>query len=85
MCFQAFTRVLYDLAMHPEYVQPMREEVETVLQEDRWSKDAVGRLHKLDSFIKESIRTAELGLCMRQVQMDCFIAYLLLTCSCDDT
>ena len=80
--FQTFTRVLYDLATHPEYVQPMRDEVQTVLREDGWSKDAVGKLYKLDSFIKESLRTAELGLCMCQI--DCAIAYLLPPRSCDD-
>ncbi|KAM6493880.1 Cytochrome P450 [Amanita muscaria] len=52
----AFTHVLYDLATRPEYVQPMRDEVEAVIQEEGWSKNAIGKMRKLDSFVKESLR-----------------------------
>ncbi|KAF8736329.1 hypothetical protein AX14_000503 [Amanita brunnescens Koide BX004] len=51
-----FTYVLYDLAIHPEYVQPMREEVEAVIQEDGWTQAAIDKLSKVDSFVKESLR-----------------------------
>ncbi|KIL61336.1 hypothetical protein M378DRAFT_166987 [Amanita muscaria Koide BX008] len=52
----ALTHVLYDLATRPEYVQPMRDEVEVMIQEEGWSKSAIGKMRKLDSFIKESLR-----------------------------
>jgi len=47
---------LYDLAAYPEYVAPLREEAEAVIKEEGWSKKAIGKLHKLDSFLKESQR-----------------------------
>ena len=50
--------MLYDLAAHPEYVQPMREEVEKILGHEGWTKSSVLKLRKLDSFIKESQRLA---------------------------
>lgn len=51
---------------HPEYVQPLREEIEQVIAEEGWqvdesgqkylSKSSLSKLKKLDSFIKESQR-----------------------------
>ncbi|TFK66593.1 cytochrome P450 [Pluteus cervinus] len=51
-----FTHILYDLASHPEYAEPLRQELATVLVGDDWSKVAMTKLRKLDSFIKESQR-----------------------------
>jgi len=49
--------VLYDLAAHPEYVEPLREEITAVAQEDGgWQKPSFSKLRKLDSFMKESQR-----------------------------
>lgn len=50
------TTTVYDLAAHPEHILPMREEVERVTAEQGWTKDAIGNMHKLDSFIRESQR-----------------------------
>ncbi|KAF8639979.1 hypothetical protein AX17_001225 [Amanita inopinata Kibby_2008] len=67
----ALTNVLYDLAIHPEYVQPLREEIESVRQEEGWSKATVGKLRKLDSFIKESLRLSSHSFVMvRKVVRD---------------
>ncbi|PPQ77970.1 hypothetical protein CVT26_005275 [Gymnopilus dilepis] len=63
---RALTHMLYDLAAHPEYVQPMREEVEKVLGHEGWTKSSVLKLRKLDSFIKESQRLAIGGLQMNR-------------------
>ena len=60
---QTFTYVLYDLASHPEYAQPMREEVEAVLREEGWTYAAIGKLSKVDSFIKESLRLSLIESC----------------------
>jgi hypothetical protein len=53
---QAVTQSLYDLATHPEYVTDMRDEAETIITEDGWTKAAMQRMHKIDSFLKESQR-----------------------------
>jgi hypothetical protein len=52
------------LAAHPEYVQPLRQEIKTVIEEEGWSKAAVSKMTKLDSFIKETMRVAPIGACM---------------------
>ena len=51
------THALYDLAAMPEYIQPLREEIEQVLQEEGgWQKGVLSKLRKMDSFLKESQR-----------------------------
>ena len=60
---QTFTYVLYDLATHPECVQPMRDEVEAALQEDGWTQATIGKLSKVDSFVKESLRLSVIDAC----------------------
>ncbi|KAF9453723.1 cytochrome P450 [Macrolepiota fuliginosa MF-IS2] len=52
----ALTQGMYDLAVHPEYVKELREEVESVIAEHGWNKLALQRLRKVDSFLKESHR-----------------------------
>lgn len=47
---------LHYLAAHPEYIPALREEIETAIDEDRWTKKAVDKMRKLDSFIRESQR-----------------------------
>lgn len=52
------TDCIYDLAIHQEMQEILREEVvEVFAGEDAWErKDSIGRLKKMDSFIKESQR-----------------------------
>ncbi|KAF8521636.1 cytochrome P450 [Hysterangium stoloniferum] len=52
----AFSNALFELAARPEYVQPLRKEVERIVSEEGWCKEAMSRMVKLDSFIKESQR-----------------------------
>ncbi|KAJ7143757.1 cytochrome P450 [Mycena epipterygia] len=52
----SFTQALYHLALSPEYVAPLREEVEAAIREHGWSKTAMGKCIKLDSFLRESQR-----------------------------
>jgi cytochrome P450 len=67
----AFTSTLYNLVAHPEYVAPMREEVEAVIEADGWTKVSMGKMRKVDSFIKESQRLAAGGAVMnRKVMKD---------------
>lgn len=51
------THLLYDLCVMPEYVQPLREEVQAALAEEgSFTKQAFLKMPKLDSFMKESQR-----------------------------
>ncbi|KAI0714854.1 cytochrome P450 [Earliella scabrosa] len=52
----SLTHALYDLAAHPECLEPLREEVETVVASDGWTKAGLNKMWKVDSFLKESHR-----------------------------
>ncbi|KAH9000281.1 cytochrome P450 [Lactarius akahatsu] len=53
---RAFTHVLYRLLSNPEYIEPLRHEVETVVAEEGWTKAGMDKMHKIDSFLRESLR-----------------------------
>jgi len=57
----SFTQALFHLAAHAEYIEPLREEMEAVLLEEGWTKQAMGKMNKLDSFLKESQRLSGLS------------------------
>lgn len=51
------TQILYDLCARPEYIAPLRHEIEEVLVEHGvMNKQALMKLVKMDSFMKESQR-----------------------------
>ncbi|KAJ3488343.1 hypothetical protein NLI96_g2934 [Meripilus lineatus] len=52
----SFTHALYHLAANPEYILPIREEIEAITTQDGWTKAAMNKLRKLDSLMKESQR-----------------------------
>lgn len=55
----ALSHALYDLCAHPEYVEPLREEIERVSKQytgNDFVKYGLQRLEKLDSFLVESQR-----------------------------
>ncbi|KAF7777679.1 hypothetical protein Agabi119p4_3751 [Agaricus bisporus var. burnettii] len=56
-----FTQALYDLACHPECVDELRQEAESLIAEHGWTKAAMQRMRKVDSFIKESQRMNSTG------------------------
>ena len=60
---QTVTHSLYNLTTYPEYVEPLREEIETVIQEQGWSKASVSEMRKLDSFVKETMRLSQIAAC----------------------
>ncbi|KAF8697278.1 hypothetical protein AX14_001385 [Amanita brunnescens Koide BX004] len=66
------THSLFNLATHPDYVQPLREEIESVLQEHGWSKASVAKMTKLDSFVKETMRLSQIAefFMIRKVMKD---------------
>ncbi|KAH6918280.1 cytochrome P450 [Coprinopsis sp. MPI-PUGE-AT-0042] len=47
---------LIELASRPQYIEPLRKEIEDVVNVYGWTKDSLGKMHKLDSFIKEIAR-----------------------------
>ncbi|KAI5119872.1 hypothetical protein M0805_008543 [Coniferiporia weirii] len=51
-----FTHALFHLAARPEYIEPLREEAERVIETEGWTKAAMGKMRKIDSFLKESQR-----------------------------
>ncbi|KAK0471601.1 cytochrome P450, partial [Armillaria novae-zelandiae] len=53
---EAFTTVLYALAIHPEYVQTLRSEVESIIEEEGYTKVTMGKMAQLDSFMMEALR-----------------------------
>ena len=46
----------------PECIPTLREEIESVIAEDGWSKAAMGKMWKLDSLFRESMRHNGIGL-----------------------
>lgn len=54
----AVIHAIYDLAARPEYVEPLREEIENVLKMSggTFTKQCLTQLRRLDSFMKESQR-----------------------------
>ncbi|KAH6664961.1 cytochrome P450 [Halenospora varia] len=68
----AVSHVIFDLVSRREYIQPLREEIERVLEEDGYDlngdgsmklkKSSFPKLRKLDSFLKESQRLNPPGL-----------------------
>lgn len=58
------TQALYDLCQHPQYFEPLREEVARHVEGGRnWTKETVDKLHKMDSLLRESQRLNPVFLC----------------------
>ena len=53
----ALTYLMFDLASYPEFIEPLRQELDEVLgDQEIIDKDRLQRLKKLDSFVRESQR-----------------------------
>ncbi|KAJ3489333.1 hypothetical protein NLI96_g2200 [Meripilus lineatus] len=59
--FIGFTAALYRLAAHSEYMAPLRAEVEAVIKSDGWTKAALQKMRKVDSFFRECQRYQGFG------------------------
>lgn len=57
-------QAVFDLVAHPEYIDPLRNEVKRVRASDgnEWTKAGIAKLVKMDSFMKESQRFRPPGL-----------------------
>jgi len=51
-----FTQSFYRLLAHPEYIGPLRREVEDVVAEEGWTRAGMHKMHKIDSFVRETQR-----------------------------
>ncbi|KAI0287733.1 cytochrome P450 [Russula brevipes] len=51
-----FTQTFYRLLSNPQYIEPLRQEVEAVVAEEGWTKAGMDKMHKLDSFLRETQR-----------------------------
>ena len=59
---QTFMQVLYRLLANPEYIEPLRQEVEAVVAEEGWTKTGMDKMYKIDSFIRETQRVDVLAV-----------------------
>ena len=59
---QVLTQVLCRLLSNPEYIEPLRREVEVVIEEEGWTKAGIDKMCKLDSFLRETQRIDTLGI-----------------------
>ncbi|OSX67134.1 hypothetical protein POSPLADRAFT_1164419 [Postia placenta MAD-698-R-SB12] len=68
----SITHSLLNLAAYPQHVQPLREEIEGIIKEYGWTKEAIGKMWKLDSFMRESQRLSGISgiSVMRKVLQD---------------
>lgn len=62
------SQVILDLARNPEFIQPLREEISSVLKAEGWKKTALYNLKLLDSCIKESQRMKPINASKLPVQ-----------------
>lgn len=53
---EATCQALQHLCEHPEFVQPLRDEIIRVVGEHGWAKTSLYQLRLMDSFLKESQR-----------------------------
>ena len=56
---EILSQAIVQLCDTPEVVQPLREEVISVLREVGWSRTTFSKMRLLDSFLKETLRTRD--------------------------
>lgn len=60
----ACTHALFDLAYYTEYMEPLREEIDSIIAADNGlTREGLARMEKLDSFLKESQRHNVANFC----------------------
>ena len=60
---QSFTTAFYYLLSKPEYIEPLRHEVDTAVAKEGWTKAGMDKMFKIDSFLRESQRISGAGIC----------------------
>lgn len=66
-----FTQVMFDIAKNPELIQPLRDEVISVLGQHGWSKHSLYNLKLMDSVLKESqrLKPIAIGMCLMSLRI----------------
>jgi hypothetical protein len=60
---QTVVNLLYRLLSNPEYIEPLRHDVETAVAKEGWTKAGMDKMHKIDSFLRETQRLDDLNNC----------------------
>ncbi|KAI0336591.1 cytochrome P450 [Cubamyces sp. BRFM 1775] len=50
------TIALFLLAQNPEFIEPLRTEIESLIEEDGWTRASFAKMWRVDSFLKEILR-----------------------------
>ncbi|KAH8840103.1 hypothetical protein MCOR02_006605 [Pyricularia oryzae] len=50
------TQTMLQLALHPEYIEPLCDEIKATVLRDGWTHNALGKMELMDSVLKESQR-----------------------------
>lgn len=74
------TVIMADLARHPEIIEPLREEIVTVLRDGGWKKTSLTDMKLLDSVLKESLRLKPIAV-GKWLQVYWCICVLMKLCS----
>ena len=53
---------MYRLLANPEYIEPLRQEIEAAVAEEGWTKAGLDKMYKIDSFLRETQRLDGLGI-----------------------
>ncbi|KAL7950689.1 cytochrome P450 [Trichoderma barbatum] len=62
------TVTMFDIARNPDIIEPLRDEIRSVLQNGGWKKTTLHEMKLMDSVIKESLRLKPIGIVsMRRV------------------
>ncbi|KAK2463862.1 hypothetical protein APHAL10511_004167 [Amanita phalloides] len=67
-----FFHAVYRLAASPEHAEVLREEVNEVIRQEGWTYAAIGKMIKVDSFIKESMRIDAEALILRRTVLQSY-------------
>ncbi|EIW83582.1 cytochrome P450 [Coniophora puteana RWD-64-598 SS2] len=61
-----FCQALFNIAAYPSYVPALREEVSRIVTAEGWTKAAMGKMVKLESFLAETMRLEGLNILTMQ-------------------
>ena len=67
------------MSISPEYMQPLREEVESVIAEQGWTRASLLSMRKLDSFLRETFRISGASTSEQSSLLDQFLHKYILT------